>query len=131
MFTPAPVVLPGDPFIFDPALCPSSAMLAVVVRPGVPYHGEIDAYDKDANVIIFTTSSRIVVDPNPISEIKDPNDPLGLCVKRTYKYIYTPPATEGIENENVGVKDKDSIGLNRTIVFLVKIPEPPVIVGCR
>jgi hypothetical protein len=126
-FIPAPEIQPGDPFDFDPALCPSSPVKAIIVRTNVVYNGEIDAYDKDGDDITFVTN-KIVIDPNYVNEVADPNDPQSK--KRTYKYTYLA-VVDGLHYENVAIADKYESGQPRTIVFLSVTNTPPVISGCR
>ena len=126
-FVPAPIIQPGIPFMWEFSQCPSEPIAAIVVRTNVTYHGELGVYDKDGDDVTFVTN-RIVVDPNYISEVADPNNPQWL--KRTYKYTYLA-TTDGLYYENVAVSDQYEAGQPRTIIFLSVANSPPVITGCR
>jgi len=134
MFTPAPEINPGEPFVFDPALCPSSAMLAVIIPVGVTHNGELDVGEEDGESITFATS-LITIDPIGVT-VLDTSDPrFPNAVVHTHKWTWTPDITNvGLNYINVkvmdswGASDPNSI---RTIVVLVKVNRPPVIVGCR
>ncbi|MCJ7482647.1 MAG: hypothetical protein MUO31_06750 [Thermodesulfovibrionales bacterium] len=129
-FVPTPVVVPGDPFIFDPALCPSPAMLAVVVPVGGSYAGSLDVYERDGEGVVVT-ASKITVDSVPIT-IKDSTDPLGLAVIHTFNWGWAPTIDDiGLHYINVVVSDPLGAKDARTLVLLIKVNSPPVIVGCR
>jgi len=134
MFTPAPEVLPGDPFIFDPAMCSSPAMLAVVIPVGVTHNGELDVGEEDGEDITFVTS-MITIDPIGVTVPDTSDSRFPNAVLHTHKWTWTPDIADvGLNYINVkvmdswGASDPNSI---RTIVVLVKVNQPPVIVGCR
>ena len=130
IFTPAPVLSPGDPFIFDPALCPSPAMLAVVVPVGSTYAGKLDVYEPDGEDVTVL-ASRIAVDSIPTT-VSDPADPLGLAVTHTFSWSYSPVTDDiGLHYVEVEVADPHGAKDARTLVLLIKVNSPPVITGCR
>ena len=130
MFTPAPVVQPGDPFIFDPAQCPSPAMKTVVIQIGTTYSGELDVYEPDGEAVTVT-ASKISVDGTPIT-VKDTTDPLGLAVTHTFSWSWSPTTDDiGLHYVNVEVSDPHGAKDARTLVLLIKVNSPPVITGCR
>lgn len=129
-FTPAPVVVPGVPFIFDPNSCPSDAMLAVIIPVGTAYAGSLDVYEADGEAVVVTASD-ITIDAVPIT-IKDPNDPLGLAVTHTFNWGWTPVSADiGLHYIDVEVADPHGAKDSRTLVLLIKVNSPPVITGCR
>ena len=129
-FVPAPVVQPGDPFIFDPALCPSPAMKALVIAVGSTYNGQLDVYEPDGEMVTVT-ASKITINASPIT-LKDPADPLGLAVEHTFDWYWTPTTADiGLHYVNVEVSDPHGAKDARTIVLLIKVNSPPVITGCR
>jgi len=130
VFTPAPVTRPGDPFIFDPALCPSPAMLALVIPVGTAYNGQLDIYEPDGEDVTVT-ASKIAINASPIT-LKDPSDPLGLAVEHTFDWSWSPVTTDiGLHYINVEVADPHGAKDARTLVLLIKVNSPPVITGCR
>ena len=90
MFTPAPEVLPGDPFIFDANQCLSSPMLAILIPVGGIHNGQLDVYEPDGE-LVTVLADKITVDEAPVT-IKDIDDPLGhfsvlflatiICIER-------------------------------------------------
>jgi len=140
MFAPAPVIQPGDPFVFDPNHCPSPAMLAVVIPVGVPYSGQLEVYEPDGELVTVVVSedtgngvpvSQITVDDIPVT-VKDTDDPLGLAVIHTFTWDWTPTMADiGLHYINVNVVDPHGAADDRTIVLLVKVNQPPIITGCR
>lgn len=129
-YTPAPVVQPGDPFVFDPNSCPSPAMGAFVVPVGTTYNGEFDVYESDGENVTVT-ADKIRIGQFPVT-VNDPNDPLGLAVKHTYKWWWSPQIADvGLHYVNVTVTDIYNAKDERTIVLLAKENKPPVFTGCR
>jgi len=130
VFTPAPVTRPWDPFIFDPALCPSPAMLALVIPVGTAYNGQLDIYEPDGEAVTVT-ASKITVDVTPVT-VKDSTDVLGLAVTHTFSWSWSPAASDiGLHYVNVEVADPHGAKDARTLVLLIKVNSPPVITGCR
>lgn len=130
MFTPAPVVLSGDPFIFDPSQCPSSPMLAVVIPVGVEYSGQLEVYEPDGEPVTIV-ADKVTVNSVPIT-VSDANDPLGLAVTHTFTWSWSPTVVDiGLHYINVNVADPLGASDDRTLVLLIKVNQPPVIVGCR
>ena len=130
MFTPAPVILPGDPFNWDPASCPSSPMRALIIPVGTTYAGSLEVYEPDGESVTVL-ANKITVDAIPITT-KDPADPLGLAVTHTFNWGWTPAMADvGVHYINVQVSDPLGASDARTIVLLIKVNQPPVIIGCR
>ena len=131
MFAPAPIIQPGEPFIFDPNQCPSPPMRALVIPPGFTYVGELDVYDGDGDPVTIS-ANKITVALQPKTSVKDPNDVLGLAVLHTFDWSWTPTLVDvGIHYIDIGISDPHEPGQSRTIVLLIKINQPPVIISCR
>jgi len=130
MFTPAPVVLPGDPFVFDPNQCLSPPMLAVAIPVGSTYDGQLEVYEPDGEPVTVL-ANKITVVGEPVT-VKDVGDPLGLAVIHTFTWSWSPAAADiGLHYINVNVADPHGASDVRTLVLLIKVNQPPVIVGCR
>lgn len=130
MFTPAPVIAPGNPFTFDPNQCPSPVMLAVVIPVGTTHSGELEVYEPDGELVTVLVD-KVTVSSVPTT-VKDPNDPLGLAVTHTFAWDWSPTTADiGLHYINVNVADPHSASDDRTMVLLIKVNQPPVIVGCR
>lgn len=135
--TPAPPLDPNDvPFVYDPNLCPSEPISALVLPVGIGYIGQLKVTEPDGEPvsIIFSKSgdeaSGIVVDEVPYYDIKDPNDDLGMARKYHFNWYWTPDVL-GVHYVNVRVSDPYGAVDERTMVILVKENQPPVITGCR
>ena len=105
----APVLNPADAvFPFDPNLCPSPAIRAVVIYVGVTYNGQMVVTEPEGEKVKFT-AAKITIYPNPVSSVIDANDqdPTdGLAMIFTYDWSWTPTlADAGINYINVKVAD--------------------------
>lgn len=130
--TPAPP-LSDAPFIYDPNQCLSEPMIALIIRVGETYGGEIKITEPDGDpVTISLDFNDIVVNSTPYYNIKDPNDPLGMARIYLYEWSWTPTVDNmGLHYINVRVSDQYSAFDERTMIILVKENRPPVITGCR
>ena len=130
MFTPAPVIQPGDPFNWDINSCLSLPMKALIIPVGTTYAGSLEVYEPDGESVTVL-ANKITVDVMPIT-VKDNADPLGLAVTHTFNWGWTPTADDiGVHYINVEVSDPFGASDARTIVLLIKVNQPPVITGCN
>ena len=129
MFTPAPVIDPGDPFNWDVNNCLSPPMKALIIPVGTTYAGSLDVYEPDGEDVVVM-ANKITVDAIPIT-VKDNTDPLGLAVTHTFNWGWTPTTADiGVHYINIQVSDPLGASDARTIVLLIKVNQPPVITGC-
>lgn len=131
---PSPSLDPNDVlFIYDPNLCLSEPMIALIIQVGSTHVGEIKVNEPDGDPVTVTLDvNDIVVGSSPYYDVKDPNDPLGMGRIYCFQWSWTPTVSDiGLHYVNVKVSDQYDAFDERTMIVLIKENQPPVITGCK